>query len=57
MDDKEKYAAFGKEAEELIYEWYTGCPRPLQIVTKLIRLYKNNIGEIHVPPVKENNSK
>lgn len=35
---------FKEGMQAIIKEWYEGCPRPLQFVTKVIKLYKEHFG-------------
>lgn len=42
--DIEKIQNFKEEMRVLIREWYEGCPRPLQFISKVIKLYKEYFG-------------
>lgn len=44
-EELQKYIEFKQAMGELVREWYEGCPRPLQFVSKVIKLYKEYFGK------------
>lgn len=43
-EETERLQSFKDEIGNLIQEWYEGCPRPLQFVSKVIKSYKEHFG-------------
>lgn len=48
--DTEKFV---EEVEEIIKEWYTSCPKAIQFVTKVVKSYRKNIGDINIEENKK----